>query len=488
MFPIISALLPFLLGLPIEPALQKLTTTQPTVLCDPTSLTSCAPVSSTAGLSTSGPVAVDSPAAYPPVFIGARGSTAVPSAMSTDGDVTAVWTTLNGAVNMVLRQTDGTAVPVSDGGPGGSTSNTTRVIHSTDDPITVAVKAEDAASANGDFGMVINTVRQDTIGSSTSADGDYSPLKTDSSGRLYTVTTCSNCTGTGVSVNEDVGSANADPGTPAYAIRQDTPANLTSADLDYAPLKVDNVGRLWVNGSGVTQPVGGVAAADAAVSGNPVYIAAYGSSAVPTAMSTNGDVTPFWTTLNGALNVVMRNTDGTSAIFVGIEDAAETAGGNLAMVGSVRRDTPASSAGTTGDNATINTNADGAVWTSPLPSIAGGWSVFNATAADGATACTNTAQSVKGSQGVFGGYFINNPNTSDEWLHVYNVASGGVTVGTTNPAMSFRIPGTATNSVGANMEITMGVQFGTAISIACTSTAGGNGAPANALEANILYK
>lgn len=122
------------------------------------------------------------------------------------------------------------------------------------------------------------------------------------------------------------------------------------------------------------------------------------------------------------------------------------------------------------------------------PSATGGWSALNASAADGATACTSTAQAVKASAGTFGGYFINNPNTADEWLHVYNVASGSVTVGTTNPALTFRIPGAAANSVGANLEIVNGVNFGTAIAIACTSTAGGNGAPANALEADIFYK
>ena len=45
-----------------------------------------------------------------------------------------------------------------------------------------------------------------------------------------------------------------------------------------------------------------------------------------------------------------------------VEDAAETAGGNLSMAGTVRRDTAASSAGTTGDNATLNTDGIGRLW------------------------------------------------------------------------------------------------------------------------------
>ena len=53
----------------------------------------------------------------------------------------------------------------------------------------------------------------------------------------------------------------------------------------------------------------------------------------------------------------------TSAV---VEDAPETAAGQLLGIGTVRRDTAASSAGTTGDNATLNTDAVGALWTNPF--------------------------------------------------------------------------------------------------------------------------
>jgi hypothetical protein len=67
-----------------------------------------------------------------------------------------------------------------------------------------------------------------------------------------------------------------------------------------------------------------------------------------------------------------------------VEDAGETAGGNLAMAGSVRRDTAASSAGTTGDNATINTDASGLLWTrtiDPCSSVAKTFLPFSITTA-----------------------------------------------------------------------------------------------------------
>jgi hypothetical protein len=46
-------------------------------------------------------------------------------------------------------------------------------------------KAEDAAHASGDIGTYILAVRQDTLANSVSADGDYASLKVDATGALY---------------------------------------------------------------------------------------------------------------------------------------------------------------------------------------------------------------------------------------------------------------------------------------------------------------
>lgn len=50
---------------------------------------------------------------------------------------------------------------------------------------TGADKAEDAAHASGDIGSYVLSVRQDALASSTSADGDYQSMKTDSVGALW---------------------------------------------------------------------------------------------------------------------------------------------------------------------------------------------------------------------------------------------------------------------------------------------------------------
>lgn len=106
--------------------------------------------------------------------------------------------------------------------------------------------------------------------------------------------------GGGVSALEDVASAGADPGTPAYAVRNDTVTGATSTDGDYQPLKSDSAGRLYTTGTGGTFPVSGTAATDAAVSGNPVYVAGRASAAAPSDVSADNDVVPLWLLRNGA--------------------------------------------------------------------------------------------------------------------------------------------------------------------------------------------
>lgn len=67
---------------------------------------------------------------------------------------------------------------------------------------------------------------------------------------------------------------------------------------------------------------------------------------------------------------------GTAANFgIYVEDAGETAAGNLMMAGAVRRDTAASSSGTTGDNSTLNVDSVGGLWTRPLDTAAAGAAV-----------------------------------------------------------------------------------------------------------------
>lgn len=166
------------------------------------------------------------------------------------------------------------------------------------------------------------------------------------------------------------------------------------------------------------------------------------------------------------------------------EDTAHVAGEGITVMGARRIDTIATSAGSSGDWATVNQTAEGALWVTITPSATGGATTMNATSSDGATALTSTAQVIKASAGTLKGYYIYNPNSSAQFVQFYNTAAASVTVGTTNPLFMITIPATS----AANLWMTDGVNFSNAgWSWAATSTAGGNGAPSTALDAVAWY-
>jgi hypothetical protein len=73
---------------------------------------------------------------------------------------------------------------------------------------------------------------------------------------------CDSGCGGGTQYTEDTASAAGDALTMAGVVRKDTAATLVDTDGDRTQLQVDATGRLWVNGSGVTQPVSGTVTAN----------------------------------------------------------------------------------------------------------------------------------------------------------------------------------------------------------------------------------
>lgn len=114
----------------------------------------------------------------------------------------------------------------------------------------------------------------------------------------------------------------------------------------------------------------------------------------------------------------------------------------------------------------------------PTPGTTGGWSV------NSQTALTNTKVAVKASAGTFGGYMLYNPNTTIQYIQVFDVASGSVTLGSTTPTYVIPIPGGA----AANLEIGNGINHATAITLAATTTPTGSTAPGSNLVGFFLFK
>lgn len=167
------------------------------------------------------------------------------------------------------------------------------------------------------------------------------------------------------------------------------------------------------------------------------------------------------------------------------DDAAFTPATTKVMMAGFEADEASTDSVDEGDGGAARMTLDRKIITTIQPHTAGGLSVFNASSSDGATALTNSAQAIKASAGQLYGWYIYNPNSSAQFVQLYNTAAASVTVGTTSPLFMLTIPATS----AANVEFTNGITFSNAgWSCAATSTAGGNGAPTTALDAVFFYK
>lgn len=361
---------------------------------------------------------------------------------------------------------------------------------------TTIAKAEDAAHSSGDVGVMGLAVRQDAL-SVLGADGDYVPLVVSATGRLYGTVIATDVVpgvaATNLGKAEDGAHTTGDVGVMGLAVRTDTPANRSGTDGDYEPLQMA-AGRLWASVV-VTDVVPGAAATNlgkaedgAHTSGDVGVMALAVRTDTPANRSgTDGDYEPLQMSAGRAWAsaIITDIVPGSGATNLGkAEDAAHASGDVGVSAMSVRQNAPAVLSGADGDYQPVITNEVGGLWATLTPSANGGGTTMNASSSDGGTALTNSAQAIKASAGVLLGYYIYNPNATAQFVQFYNTASGSVTVGTTNPLFMLTIPATS----AANLAFPYPVAFGTAMSWAATSTAGGNGAPGTAMDAVAWYK
>lgn len=197
---------------------------------------------------------------------------------------------------------------------------------------------EDSPSASGDSLVGIAGVRQDTLATDTSADGDYSFIKVNAKGEQYvhdtdvlaelvlikgdtasiatsSSTTASNTTTisntlTALSKAEDAPASSGDQGIQSLLVRQDTLASSTSADGDYGSFKSNNLGELYVKDTSVLAQLvainGYYFAEDAAhVSGDKgIQSLAVRKDAQGSNVSADGDYSSLLTWSEGSLKVV----------------------------------------------------------------------------------------------------------------------------------------------------------------------------------------
>lgn len=167
---------------------------------------------------------------------------------------------------------------------------------------------------------------------------------------------------------EDAAHSNGDPGVQGLAVRRDANTTLAASDGDYGPLQLNADGSLKVAitagaGSGGTSATDDAAFTPGSGAGTPAMGMYDNVSSDPV---DEGDVGVIRMSRHRAAIVTLYDTAGVP-LSVGAqyaEDAAHASGDQLMMAGGVRRDTPASSATTDGDNATLNLSSSGRLWTS----------------------------------------------------------------------------------------------------------------------------
>jgi hypothetical protein len=343
-------------------------------------------------------------------------------------------------------------------------------------------KAADAVAGATDTGVVPLAIRDDALSTLTPAEGDYAPLRVNSTGALYVTGG-----GGGTQYNvDDVASATA-TGTVALVVRKDSAASLAGTDGDISALQVDANGALRVTGGGGGTEYTVDAAAPAAPVGATFVMER--DDALSSLTEAEGDWTNPRANANGAMWVAVDGTvavgshavtnAGTFAVQesgaaltalqvidnpVLVDDAAFTPGTSSVMMAGFQADETSTDSVNEGDAGAARMTLDRKLIVTLQPHTAGGLSIFRSLDID------ETEEDVKTSAGVLYSIAAFNRTAAPLYLKFYNATAANVTVGTTTPVLTFVVPANAdSDGAGFVLEKTYGWTFDTAISVACTT-------------------
>lgn len=257
------------------------------------------------------------------------------------------------------------------------------------------IQAEDAVAGSGFNGIPSLAVRQDSQ-SDLAADGDFIPLTVDGDGGLrVSIVAGAGSGGTALADDADF-TAGTTSFTPAGGFYQSSVTACTDGDTCAVGITAQRTMKVTLFSAAGTELTQDTQATHATTLGTITSVTGgvlmgNASTATPTDVGADGDAAALWLTRNGALNVAdaggsltvdgtVTVTDGSGAlnviadsgtittlsqlggIAVPVEDAAETAGGTGVYAMGVRRDTAASSAGTSGDNTMASYDSLGRLW------------------------------------------------------------------------------------------------------------------------------
>lgn len=320
----------------------------------------------------------------------------------------------------------------------------------------------------------------------TWTSGNQVPLSVDTSGALR-VTGGTSAT----QYTEDAASAGAESLTLAGAIRQNTPASSTSADGDYSNIKVDSSGRLWVNGSDVTQPVSGTVSITANSAVNVAQVNGSTAQVATNSMNTTGsglqasslaaqcdDTTPTSLTENQFGNLRMNCTDHSLKVdHQSIAGNTVSTGNGVSGTGVQRVTIASDSTGQVALATGTNTIGNAGI----VPVTSGGTSVCYLTSA----ASTNSTN-CKASAGQLYGYDLVNTTATIYYLRIYNSSGAPTCSSATGFIRTIPVPPAAAagGAGGVARSLAVGEAYGTGLGFCLT---GGGSSTDNTNAATGVY-
>lgn len=209
---------------------------------------------------------------------------------------------------------------------------------------------------------------------------------------------------------------------------------------------------------------------DAALTTTGPLMVGRGSTATPTAMSTDNDATALWVDLNGRLHLAAE----------GVEDVAHVPSEAGMRLFARRLDTPATSSGSSGDWSTVDASPEGALYTTPIASA--GISAGALTYAVQSAASTNSAN-VKASAGNVYGIHVVNTTATVYYLRLYNASGAPTCSSATGFVETIPIPASTTGA-GISIAFPVGKAFTTGIAHCIT---GGGSSTDNTNAATGVY-
>lgn len=371
------------------------------------------------------------------------------------------------------------------------------------------VLLEDDAHSSGAPGVQLLTVRQNTAAALSGTNGDYQPLITDGSGRLFTAEGGALLTNSGTLAGtvftEDSEAGGTETGLFILGKRDDALANTVSANGDYIGFRSNSVGAMWVAVNG-TVTVGSHAVTNAGT------FAVQESGGALTALQIIDD----WDESDRAkVNVIVGQagiTAGAGAVAantprvthasddpvttsvqllddtVFVDDAAFTPGASKAIAIALQADEASVDSVNEGDAGTPRMTLDRMAIVTVRPNASGeGLDSFRSLDID------ETEEDVKTSAGKLYKVYAYNRSTGERFLKFYNLTAANTSVGSSTPKLTLPIPTNGTNGAGFTFDIggEQGVTFDTAICVACTTGVADadTGAPgANDVIINVAYK